>query len=146
MKYYQAQTRNSAACSMSSALDKLATFDDTDPSLESAKAFLSQAVFLMDEYYRTWHSIIWIKSNRNTKNRVQSQLNHLAFDAYTAFSKVKELLDEYVDSQIEKERKGELVKSPPQWWNDMSTSLTLAESSFQKEYRYSILSKQIRLF
>ncbi|MBP5972488.1 hypothetical protein HW132_07020 [Brasilonema sp. CT11] len=131
---------------MSCALDKLATLDDTDPSVESAKAFLSQAVFLMDEYYRTWHSIIWMKSNRATKNRVQSQLNNLAFDAYTAFSKAKEHLDEYVDSQIEKERKGELVKSPPQWWNDMSTSLTLAESSFQKEYRHSISSKQIRLF
>ncbi|MBW4628204.1 MAG: hypothetical protein KME49_22505 [Brasilonema octagenarum HA4186-MV1] len=131
---------------MSCALDKLAAFEDIDPFIESAKGFLAQAVFLMDEYYRTWNSIIWVKSNRSTKNRVQEQLNNLAFDAYTAFSKARELLDEYVDSQIEKERKGELVKSPPQWWNDMLTSLTLAESSFQKEYRHSISSKQIRLF
>jgi len=146
MKYYQAQTVNGAACCMSCALDKLATLSEENIHLSTTKSCLSTAVFLMDEYYRTWHSIIWIKSTQMTKKRVQQQLNILAFDAYTAFLKATEFLDLYVDSQFEKEQRGEFVDPPPPWWNEMMVSLQVAESCFHHEHRHEITGKQLHLF
>ncbi len=146
MKYYKAQTTNGAACCMSCALDKLATLDDDNQFLESSKSHLSKAVSLMDEYYRTWHSIIWIRSDRITKRRVREKLNNLAFDAYTAFVQATTHLNEYVNDQISKEQRGELITSPPRWWGEMLLSLSLSESSFQEEYRYEISGKQLVLF
>ena len=145
MKYYSAQTTNGAACCMSCALDKLATLDDENQFLESSKSHLSKAISLMDEYYRTWHSIIWIRSDYVTKRRVREKLNNLAFDAYTAFLKATTHLNKYVDDQISKEQRGEVVTFPPRWWGDMLSSLMLAESSFQEEYRHEVSSKQLVL-
>ncbi|GAA6614926.1 hypothetical protein [Scytonema sp. NUACC26] len=145
MKYYQAQTVNSVACCLSCALNRLTTLPENS-LLETAKHSLSTAVFLMDEYYRTWHSIIWIKSTQITKKRVQEKLNNLAFDAYTAFLKATQFLDLYVDSQWDKEQRGQSVEPPPPWWHEMMESLQVAESCFDNEHRHEILGKQLHLF
>lgn len=146
MIYYQAQTTNSIACCLSCALDKLALLDDDNYHLSSSRNLLSTAVWLMDEYYRTWHSIIWKHSDRMTKKRVREQLKAFAYDAYTAFTQAMDFLNDYVEEQQEKERNGSTVTPPPLWWHEMLTSLTLAESAFFKEHPHDISSKQLRLF
>ncbi|KAB8333610.1 hypothetical protein SD80_012510 [Scytonema tolypothrichoides VB-61278] len=146
MTYYKAQTTNSIACCLSCALDKLALLDDDHQGLSSSRNHLSTAVWLMDEHYRTWHSIIWKHSDRITKQRVREQLKTLAYDAYTAFVQAITLLNDYVEEQLQKERNGEPVTPPPPWWNEMLTSLRLAESAFLKEYHNDITNKQLRLF
>ena len=130
---------------MSCALDKLVTLNDKNIHLENALNYLSTAVFLMDEYYHTWHSIIWIRSKQKTKRLVREKLNRLAFDAYTAFQKATEHLNLYVDTQSEKELRDEFVEPPPPWWNEMMRNLQVAESCFFYEHRREISSKQLQL-
>ncbi|MBP5977398.1 hypothetical protein HW132_32970 [Brasilonema sp. CT11] len=146
MTYYKAQTTNSIACCLSCALDKLALLDDDNQHLSSSRNHLSTAVWLMDEYYRTWHSIIWKYSDQMTRKRVREQLKVLAYDAYTAFTQAMSFLNDYVEEQQEKERNGSLVTPPPPWWPEMQTSLILAESAFLEEHPHDIASKQLRLF
>lgn len=146
MTYYQAQTTNSIACCLSCALDKLILLDDDNHYLSSSRNHLETAIRLMDEHYRTWHSIVWKHSDRITKKRVREHLKALAYDAYTAFIQAMSFLNDYVEEQQEKERNGSPVTSPPPWWHEMQTSLTLAESAFLKEHPHDISSKQLRLF
>ena len=131
---------------MSCALDKLATFDNDSQFLETAKDNLSKAISLMDTYYQTWHSIIWIKADRQTKKRVCEQLNNLAFDAYQHFCKATKNLNNYIDNQLEKQERGEDVPPPPAWWQNMNSSLYLAQDCFLKEHKSEIYSKQLSLF
>ena len=146
MTYYKAQTTNSIACCLSCALDKLTILDDDNEYLSSSRIHLETAVWLMDEHYRTWHSILWKRADRRTKKRVRERLNTFAYDAYTAFVQATSFLKEYVEEQQEKERNGSLVIPPPPWWNEMQISLTLAESTFFEEHPHDISSKQLRLF
>lgn len=144
--YHKAQTVNGVACSMSCALDNLLSLDIEDQSLDLAKNHLSEAVFLMDQYYRTWHSIIWVRSDNQTKRQTSEKLNNLAFDGYQHFCHATENLNKYIDSQIEKEMKGETVAPPPQCWKEMNVSLSVAHDCFQREHKFEIFGKQLTLF
>jgi hypothetical protein len=145
MKYYYAKTTKGAACCMSCALGKLALLEDEEPVLETCREHLSKAVFLMDEYDRTWHSIIWIQSSHTTKKRTQKKLGNLAFDAYQHFQQATEDLNSYVDV-LEKRHTNAQEVSMPQWWNDMLLSLMTADSIFKKENKHQIIAKQLSLF
>ncbi len=131
---------------MSCALDKLLSLNLEDQSLDLAKQNLSDAICLMDQYYRTWHSIIWVRSDTKTKKRTSEKLNNLAFDAYDHFSKATENLNKYIDRQIEKEQKGEFVAPPSQAWSEMNVSLSVAHDCFHREHKSQIFAKQLTLF
>ncbi len=131
---------------MSCALDKLLSLNIEDQFLGLSKHHLSEAVKLMDKYYRTWHSIIWVRSDNQTKKRTSEKLNILAFDAYQHFFIAIENLNNYIDSQVEKEKNGEFVAPPLRAWSEMNLSLSVAHDCFQREHKDQILSKQLTLF
>ncbi|MCP6763253.1 MAG: hypothetical protein NHB32_31755 [Fischerella sp. CENA71] len=130
---------------MSCALTKLVFLEDSEPVLENCREHLSKAVFLMDAYDKTWHSIIWIRSNSATKKRTQQRLDELAFDAFQHFRQATENLNLYVDVLEERHTNGQEVLIP-QWWDDMLLSLLTADSIFRQENKHQIIGKQLRLF
>lgn len=123
--------------SMSTALSKLQTINH--PHISSAALHLTLAVTYADAYSKVWHSIYWNDADAVTKRRVSEKLNNLAYDAFSSLLDAAECINKYVEEMKGKEE-------PPEWWVDMTISLTLAYDAFNEEHRWEISSRQVTLF
>jgi hypothetical protein len=137
---------------MSCALEKLELLEDEEPVLEPCRQNLSKAIFLMDEYDRTWHSIRWLTAdvskkvaNAALKRSTRHKLNQLAFDAYKHFRQATKSLNLYVDVLEARDTNGEEV-SIPKYWGDILRSLYVADGIFEEEHKHQIIAKQLSLF
>jgi hypothetical protein len=113
---------------------------DTHYLLKAAKKHLAIAINNAKQYESTWHSIIWINSNTQTKRRVLEELNHLAFDCYTHFLIAVDYLNEYALLMNEQ------GKTTAKWWSEVSINLSLAHTSIHRENEREISARQLRLF
>ncbi len=104
--------------------------------LEAAKSELAIAVNCAERYEKTWHSIIWIRSNTRTKIRIRHELNYFAFEFYTHFLKAVDYLNQYANFMNEQ---GVPVAN---WWWEMACSLNTASRAIHRENKQEIFSRQ----
>jgi hypothetical protein len=109
------------------------------PLLIEAKKKLYKSSALGEEYYKTWHSIIWIASRSSTKRRVKERLNNIAFDAYSYFIEATECLDKYA-VLMNKQKIPQAY-----WWVELGSRLESINESFYEEHSHEINSRQLAI-